>query len=286
MGEACMLHGTVAVLATDASRDHSAVMTAIALSETESFYLDIHCLAVETPCPNAVLTGSVIPLIWPDRKAAVECATELERQLQPLVPRHRHDVQFHRQQFQEGMFAGGLEQIRRFSDWIVVAAPCRHIDDPRPSAAMLKAVLVAGGPPIIAVPEGCVEMSSTPDRLALAWNGSREALRAARSTLPMLRRARLVDVVVVDPDIRHGDRSDPGGDLALFLARHGVRVEINVLSRSRPRISDVLKCHASITGAEAMVMGGSGHPRAHETLFGRTTREILNDPPIPVILAR
>ena len=139
---------------------------------------------------------------------------------------------------------------------------------------------------MIVVPKEGVEIARAPTRIAVAWDGSREALAAVRSTLPMLRRAQLVDVVVVDPDIRHGDRSDPGGDLALFLARNGVHVEINVLSRSRPRISDILSRHGFETGAEAMVMGAFGHSRLREALFGGTTRDMLRVPQIPLILAR
>ncbi|MGR3594618.1 MAG: hypothetical protein ACU0BO_21890 [Limimaricola soesokkakensis] len=74
--------------------------------------------------------------------------------------------------------------------------------------------------------------------------------------------------------------------VTLFLLRHGAQVEINVLSRSRPKISDVLKCHVYNTGAEAMVMGALGHSRLREKLFGGTARDMLTDPPIPLILAR
>lgn len=285
-GEARMSYGTVAVLAVDALRDHGAVLIALALSEAESMHLDIHCLAPETTLPEAVFTGSVIPVIWSDHVIAMERAAQLEKQLQPLVAPDRRNVQFCGQQLRGRGFADNLRRILRFADWTVMTAPHHQSDDPALQTAMLEATLVAGRPPVIVVPEGCPEMPSTPNRLAVAWDGSREALAAIRGALPMLRRARLVDVVVVDPDMRHGDRSDPGGDLALFLLRHGAQVEINVLSRSRPKISDVLKCHVSNTGAEAMVMGALGHSRLREKLFGGTARDMLTDPPIPLILAR
>ena len=56
----------------------------------------------------------------------------------------------------------------------------------------------------------------SPQRVLVAWNGSREATRAVREALPLLRRARLTRLVVVDAE-------DPDGaveDASAPLARH------------------------------------------------------------------
>lgn len=280
-----MSHGTVAVMATDAALDRGAIATALSLTETEGAHLDIHCLGIESTPPDAFLAGPALLLTQPDRDAAIARAEELEHELRRLVPSHRGNVQLHRQHITEGMVGRQVGELARFADRVVATAPygpeARHLQ-----VAVLEAALFAGGLPVIVVPDGGAEIAPRPHRLMVAWDGSREAMVAARAALPMLRRARLVDVVIVDPEVQVGDRSDPGGDIALFLARNGVTAEVSVLARSRFRNSEVLRRHAMDTGAEAVVMGAYGHSRLREQLFGGTTREMLTDARVPLILAR
>lgn len=280
-----MSHGTVAVMATDAALDRGAIATALALTETEGAHLDIHCLGVESTPPDAFLAGPALLLTQPDRDAAIARAKELEHEIRLLIPSHRGNVQLHRCHVSEGMIGREVGDLARFADRVVATAP--YGPEARPlQVAVLEAALFAGGLPVIVVPDGGAEIAPRPGRLMLAWDGSREAMVAARAALPMLRRARLIDVVIVDPEVQVGDRSDPGGDIALFLARNGVTVEVSVLARSRFHNSEVLRRHAMDTGAEAVVMGAYGHSRLREQLFGGTTREMLTDARLPLILAR
>ena len=122
-------------------------------------------------------------------------------------------------------------------------------------------------------------------RVIIAWNESVEAMNAVRAALPILREATSVHVVVIDPPVHGPGRSDPGGMLSQFLARHGVRVEIDVLSRTLPRIGDVLLRHAGDVDAELIVMGAYGHSRFREAIFGGATRHMLEQANLPVLMA-
>jgi nucleotide-binding universal stress UspA family protein len=280
-----MSHGTVAVMATDAALDRGAIVTALALTEIQEAHLDIHCLGIESTPPDAYMAGPALMLTMPDTESAVARAEELEHELRSLIPAHRGNVQLHRHHVREGMIGRNVGEIARFADRVVATAP--YGPEARPlQVAVLEASLFAGGLPVIVVPDGGAEITPCPGRLMLAWDGSREAMVAARAALPMLLRARLVDVVIVDPEVQVGARSDPGGDIALFLARNGVAVEVSVLARSRFRNSEVLRRHAMDTGAEAVVMGAYGHSRLREQLIGGTTREMLTNARLPLILAR
>jgi nucleotide-binding universal stress UspA family protein len=293
-----MPHGTVAVLATDATFDRAAVLAALAMSDTEEAHLDIHCigrchgpsagaeaLAADGLAADGLAAGPIAPAGRPDDRAALARAEALEAALRPVIPRHRRNIAFHPQALRDGSAGAQLASTIRFADWIVAAAPLDP-QDRRLQIAGLKAGLLMGGVPVMLVPREGAETAHAPARIAVAWDGSRGALAAVRAALPLLRRAGLVDVIVVDPDIRHGDRSDPGGDLALFLARNGARVEINVLARSRPRIPEVLVRHCCDTAAEAVVMGACGHARPGRALFGTTSRGMLRLSKIPLILSR
>jgi len=119
----------------------------------------------------------------------------------------------------------------------------------------------------------------------VAWNDGDEALHAARAALPSLKAAQSVDIAIVDPPTHAHDRTDPGGALCLWLARHGVRAEISVLAKTEPRVSDVLARFCRDRGCEAVVMGAFGHSRLREAILGGTTRGMLASVPLPLLLA-
>ncbi len=119
----------------------------------------------------------------------------------------------------------------------------------------------------------------------VGWNESLEALRAVRAAMPLLTQADTVHVVVIDPPTHGPSRSDPGGMLSQYLARHGVSAEIDVLSKTLPRVSDVLTRHATDMDADLLVMGAYGHSRFREAVFGGATRNMLEQATIPVLMA-
>ena len=106
-----------------------------------------------------------------------------------------------------------------------------------------------------------------------------------RAALPLLRAAEIVHVVVIDPPVHGPNRSDPGGLLSQYLARHGVKVEIDVLSKTLPRVSDVLLRHVTDMDANMVVMGAYGHSRFREAIFGGATRYMLEQATVPVFIA-
>jgi len=92
-----------------------------------------------------------------------------------------------------------------------------------PSSALLEdpeRVLLAAGRPALIVPNSGAP-SVPPRRVTLAWNGRREAARAAFDALPILQKAELVDVLSVNAGQDGGDL--PAAEICAALARHGVK---------------------------------------------------------------
>ena len=94
-----------------------------------------------------------------------------------------------------------------------------------------------------------------------------------------------VQIVVIDPPVHGPGRSDPGGQLAAWLSRHGIRPDIDVLARTMPRVSDVIRRHAADTAADLIVMGAYGHSRFRESILGGATRDMLEETGVPVLMA-
>ncbi|MCB1335092.1 MAG: universal stress protein [Roseivivax sp.] len=149
---------------------------------------------------------------------------------------------------------------------------------------VVEGALFDGNCPVMVVPEK-IEPVSTPQRIVVGWNESTEALRAVRAALPLLIGADVVHIVVIDPPQHGPNRSDPGGQLSQFLSRHGVSCEVDVLSKTMPRVADVLMRHVSDVNADMMVMGAYGHSRFREAILGGATRNMLEQAPVPVFMA-
>lgn len=152
------------------------------------------------------------------------------------------------------------------------------------SSAIGDIVLGCGGVPCLIVPEMQAE-SPVPDRIAIAWNGSAEALRAVYAALPLLIRAR--KVVILN---RGGNRTSPMDqwlpefELAGYLQRHGVTAETRVLPERGEAIGSDLLRAAGDDRADLLVMGGYGHAQLREWILGGATREVLEKAVIPVLM--
>jgi nucleotide-binding universal stress UspA family protein len=146
-------------------------------------------------------------------------------------------------------------------------------------------VALASGRPVLVVPYAG-HFKSFGRRALIAWNASREATRAVADAIPLLAKADVVNVLVVDPrpgSDGHGEV--PGADIALHLARHGVTAQIERTVSAGVPIGDLLLSRAADLGADLLVMGAYGHSRVRELLLGGATRSILGSMTIPVLMS-
>jgi nucleotide-binding universal stress UspA family protein len=141
-----------------------------------------------------------------------------------------------------------------------------------------------GARPVLVVPESYRDQA-IPGTVVAGWDGSLQALHALSGALPLLVRAGGVKLALVNPDTMSGlHGEEPGADLALYLARHGVRVEV-VVERTRASAGRALTELALDCRAGLVVIGAYGHSRYREWVLGGVTRELLRHPPVPLIMA-
>ena len=108
--------------------------------------------------------------------------------------------------------------------------------------------------------------------VAVAWDGGKEASRAARLALPMLEKAEKV-VILAAP--KASSRSFDAGRLKSYYAARGVDADVDLLPDSGDA-APLLLYAAKKAGANILVAGAFGHPRLQEFIFGGTTRSLLN----------
>ena len=171
----------------------------------------------------------------------------------------------------------------RFADLVVMPHPYGE-NRGAEVEPVIEAAMFDAGVPVLVVPDKGTPKPA-PKTVLVAWNESRESLRAIKLALPFLAAADCVRIVVIDPPAHGPERSDPGGMLSQMLARHGAQCEIDVLSKTMPRVSDILNRHAADTGADMIVMGAYGHSRFRGAILGGATRNMLEKSDVPVFMA-
>lgn len=152
------------------------------------------------------------------------------------------------------------------------------------SAGIAEAVLLGSGRPVLVVP--FIGAEAIGRRVMIAWNATRESARALNDALPLLAAAEQVTVLSINP-VRGiaGDGDLPSADIALHLARHGVRAEAAYTHAEDIGVGDVILSRAADLGADLIVMGGYGHSRARELVLGGATRTLLRHMTVPVLLS-
>jgi nucleotide-binding universal stress UspA family protein len=108
--------------------------------------------------------------------------------------------------------------------------------------------------------------------IAVAWDGGKEASRAARLALPMLEKARSV-LILAAP--KASSRSFDPTRLQSYYAARGVRADVELLPDTGDAAPALLGA-VHRAGADILVAGAFGHPRLQEFIFGGTTRTLLN----------
>ncbi len=172
----------------------------------------------------------------------------------------------------------------RYSDLIIVGQPGDGGGTDAAGAGFLEQVLLGAGRPVLMLPSrGSVQKVG--ERAIIAWDASREAARAVTDALPLLIAAHEVEVAVVNPNKARGQHGqEPGADVALFLARHGVKATVKQLVTNID-VANTLLSHIADTSADLLVMGGYGHSRVREWVLGGVTRTILGSMTVPVLMA-
>ncbi len=171
-------------------------------------------------------------------------------------------------------------EMAKVADLVIVGQPDPENDTYQD--LIIETALFETGRPAIVVPYIQKEPFKL-DRVMVCWDGSRTAARAVADAMPLLERAKAIDVVTV---FEHppADQRIPGADMAAHLARHGVKVNLEKI------ITDIdaggaLLSFAADNAVDFMVMGAYGHSRLREFILGGVTRDILETMTVPVLMS-
>ena len=128
------------------------------------------------------------------------------------------------------------------------------------------------------------EVSTTFKTIVIAWDGGREATRAMADAMPFLKLAKQVKVLSISERIDE-DHDLPDVDIAAYLSKHNVKVEIERNENVQIAPAEWLLQRAENCGADLLVMGAYGHNRLTELILGGVTRTVMGQMTLPVLMS-
>ena len=166
----------------------------------------------------------------------------------------------------------------RLSDLVVLGRPVS--DREMPSVMTLNAALMESGRPLLIAPPQMPDGMAR--RVAVAWNGSAEAVRAVSAALPFLSTAEQVHVFAAQES--EDDPVRAPCELRAYLSWHGISAESHKFSASTSHAGEVLLSEAAKLNCDLVVMGAYTHSRLRQLILGGVTRHMLHHATVPVLM--
>jgi nucleotide-binding universal stress UspA family protein len=173
----------------------------------------------------------------------------------------------------------------RYHDLVVIGQYQPEYPQPGTPVDLVETVTMGAGRPVLVVPYAG-QFDHLGQNVLIGWDAGREATRAVTDALPILRRAQRTTVMTVGPEISetaHGESS--GSDIALFLARQGVKVEVKREPGIGLNVGGLMLSVAADMGTDLIVMGLYGHSRLRELMLGGASRTILQTMTVPILMS-
>lgn len=145
---------------------------------------------------------------------------------------------------------------------------------------IVEAVLFGSGRGLLVIPPGR-HWQASKSTLLIAWNGSREAARAVAEAMSFVKNADRTVILTIDVEAD----TEPAAEIARHLNRHGGRVEVTARNSEGRKVADVIIDEAYRVSAGLVVLGGYGHMRLRERVFGGATYDMLYTCETPILLA-
>jgi len=256
---------------------------AFAISVAEIFEAHLAGVAVsyDPIIPGAVMGGIPTEFIETQRAESDKLANEAIARFEQGAKRSAISYETRTLSTSVAGAADELAKIARRFDLAIVGQANR--DTAGPAEVVDEGVLFESGRPVIVVP--FIQKDGLKlDRVMVCWDGSRAATRAIADSMPFLRKAKQVEIVLVTSKGFKADEA-PGADLAKHLARHDLKITLKRITSPDIDVASTVLSYVADSSADMLVMGGYGHSRLREFVLGGVTRAILESMTVPTLMS-
>jgi nucleotide-binding universal stress UspA family protein len=247
---------------------------------------DAHLTALHVdPAPYMqvdLMSTGVAPQVRQWQKTVQKDKAEKVRKIvDDIGARHGIQIEWRRQ---EGSINDVIVSQAAYADLVVVSQAGNPLDLERPVDPSPGMLVLSSGRPVLVVPNRASEFQ-VGKNILIAWKPCAEAVRAVHDALPLLKQARSVRIIEVTYGSEVGHRRLVGAEIARHLARHGVNVTAASMNESHSSDGATILAQAKEMEADLIVIGGYGHSRFREVVFGGVTSHILGQHHIPILMA-
>jgi nucleotide-binding universal stress UspA family protein len=261
---------------------NSTLETALVLARSFDSYIEGFALRVAIAVDFAVGDVGAVPIL-PSKQEIAENEKRSRGLFENFMQEHGVPRRADTKALSSGWFENAPEgddfvgNYGRVFDAIVLGKPGRE------GARMttLEAGLFESGRPVlIAPPLPQPRMGTT---VMIAWNCSTEQARTTAFAMPILKRANRVIVLTVA-----GGAAVPGPtgeQLCRYLQLNEVPAKPMTVTLDGRLTGEVILAHAKALGCDLLIKGAYTQSRLRQMIFGGTTRYILSNAELPVLIA-
>jgi nucleotide-binding universal stress UspA family protein len=263
---------------------NSTLETALLLARKFDSYVEGFALRVELPTAFAVGDVGAVPI-----PALEQDIAENEKQSRGLFENFMQAHGVPRAGDAKALSSGWLDNAPegdhfvgshgRVFDVIVLGKPARDPKGPRMTT--LEAALFESGRPVLIAPPSPQPQMGT--NVLIAWNCSTEQARATAFAMPILERASRVIVLTVEGGA--GVPGPSGEQLCRYLQLNGVPAKPLTVGLEGRLTGEAVLAHAKALGCDLLVKGAYTQSRLRQMIFGGTTRYIMSNAELPVLMA-
>jgi len=176
-----------------------------------------------------------------------------------------------------GFYAIRTGRYARLADLVVFASLPGDIFSEANEAFV--ETLIRAARPILIAPTAPRSLTA---KISVAWDGSAACAHAMTSALPFLKKADKVELIEIEPVAGNGIAVT---DAKEYLDLHRVSAAMRFIKRDKHTTAETILHEAASGGASLLVMGGYGHNRFSEAVFGGVSSYLKWHATLPVFMA-
>jgi nucleotide-binding universal stress UspA family protein len=166
----------------------------------------------------------------------------------------------------------------KLADLVVLGRLCDHT----PAIFRADHIGLECGRPLLILPPK-LPTGTIGFNVMIAWDGSREAVRALHDAVPLMRDA--TRITIMECEGAHGGHNPDAAAAQDLLERHGFQAFSDVQIVESDSVADRLLDCAGQRGADLLVAGLYHHSRLREYVLGGISRDLLRRCPIPLLVS-
>ncbi|GAB5467034.1 MAG: universal stress protein [Rhodospirillales bacterium] len=252
-------------VAKSLARQHDAFLTALFITRPSE---TLHHIAGR---------GVSRALLEQAAESAAQRAVELETEFKSYCDRKSIP---HQWIVADGEHLEMLAEHAHAADLLIVTQPNEKFLEDRLRKRLAEEVVMNSGLPVMVLPRGWHD-DWTPKRILIGWKPTREAVRAVRDALPLLREADEVMIGTISPSTEDAISTL---EISQYLMRHGIESS-SIDMQKNGGTGVTLLAMAQAHDIDLMVLGAYGHSRIREIILGGVTRSLLREADIPLFFS-